>query len=335
MPGKHILIVGAGSVGKRHAQNLANLGSRTSFVDPRPDRRQEAADITGTVNTYDDMASAFGEGAGFDGVVIASPTAFHVEQAMAALENKIPVLLEKPVSRNADEAQQLLEFQQDCGIPVLLGYTWRWWPPLVRVRELLAAKVIGKLHSVRFVMGAHLEDWHPWEAYQDFFMANQALGGGALLDESHWLDLMLWLFGMPAGLYAHVEKISSLEISSDDNVDMIIVFPDNLRVTIHLDLYSRPHEKYIRFIGENGTLLWTVEPNRVAVSSEMSENWESTEFECERNDMFALVAREFLDVIDGNPVRTCTLQDGVNVMRLIEAARASHQQGQFVETGSE
>jgi len=331
MAAKHILITGAGSVGKRHAKNLSDLGCTTSFVDPREDRLQEAAGITGVVGSYKDMASAFEQSEAFDGIVIASPTAFHVQQAITAVDKKIPVLLEKPVSRNADEAQQLLELQQDSDVPVLLGYTWRWWPPLLRVRELLDKEAIGKLHSVRFVMGAHLEDWHPWEAYQDFFMASRELGGGALLDESHWLDLMLWFFGEPEGLYAHVEKISQLEISSDDNVDMIIVFPDNLRVTMHLDLYSRPHEKYIRFIGEKGTLLWTVEPNRVSVSNQAAEVWDSTDYEYDRNDMFALVAQEFLDVINGSTVRTCTLEDGLKVMRLIEAARTSQQQGKFIQ----
>jgi predicted dehydrogenase len=68
-------------------------------------------------------------------------------------------------------------------------------------------------------MAAHLADWHPWERYQDFFMSSKTMGGGAILDESHWLDLMLWFFGTPEKLFAKVDKISDLEIETDDNVD--------------------------------------------------------------------------------------------------------------------
>ena len=97
-------------------------------------------------------------------------------------------------------------------------------------------------------------------------MSSRELGGGALLDESHWIDLALWLFGMPLSVYARIEKISDLEIDTDDNVDMILEFFGGLRATLHLDLFGRPHEKSIRFIGEEGSCLWTESPNRVAFS---------------------------------------------------------------------
>ena len=58
------------------------------------------------------------------------------------------------------------------------------------------ANAVGGLRHARFVMSAHLADWHPWERYQDFFMASRDQGGGALLDESHFIDLMLWFFGV-------------------------------------------------------------------------------------------------------------------------------------------
>jgi predicted dehydrogenase len=103
-------------------------------------------------------------------------------------------------------------------VPLLLGYTWRWWPSLLKVKDLVAQQAVGQLRHVKFTMAAHLADWHPWERYQDFFMASEALGGGALLDESHWLDLMLWFFGMPQKLFAKVEKISDLEIETDDQL---------------------------------------------------------------------------------------------------------------------
>ena len=92
-----------------------------------------------------------------------------------------------------------------------------------RMAQLIASGVRpDRILSVTFTMSAHLADWHPWERYQDFFMSNAAMGGGALLDESHWLDLMLWFFGMPDRLFAKIEKLSDLEIETDDNVDMQI-----------------------------------------------------------------------------------------------------------------
>jgi predicted dehydrogenase len=195
------------------------------------------------------------------------------------------------------------------------------------VRELIENKTIGKLRYVQFMMSAHLADWHPWENYWDFFMASKALGGGALLDESHWIDLMLWFLGDPESLFAKVDKISDLKIDTDDNVDMVITYKDGLNVTIHLDIYGRPHEKYIRFIGESGSILWTADPNRVAVGKEWSQTWENYEFDCERNDMFTAVGKEFIDITNGSDVKTCDINDGVRVLSLIESARQSSAEG--------
>lgn len=329
MSGRHILILGAGSVGRRHARNFAALGCRISAMDPRPERGAELTAETSVVGTFMDLDAAL-SASDLDAVAVCSPTAFHVDQAIAALHAGLPVLLEKPVAKDLAAAQRLADVAAGTGLPLLLGYTWRWWPPLADLRQRLDDGVVGRLRHVDFIMSAHLADWHPGEPLAEFFMSSAELGGGALLDESHWIDLMLWFFDLPTTLSASVETISDLEITSDDNVDMQLSYPDGLRVRIHLDLFGRPHRKEIRFIGEDGTMLWSETPNRIAVAHGTTADWQATDFDCERNDMFMGVAREFLALLDGNATPTCTLADGLNVMRLIDAARQSHADGRRI-----
>ncbi len=329
MKAKHILIIGSGSVGKRHARNLAALGCRISCYDPREERTAELAEETSVVHSFSDLNNALNIKE-LDGVVVASPTAFHSEQTIKAIEHGLPVLLEKPSSKTLAETHQMLRCMNKTTGRVLLGYTWRWWKPLSRTKQLLDEGRIGKILQVQFHMSAHLADWHPWEPYQDFFMSSTELGGGALLDESHWIDLMLWFFGKPLSLYGQVEKNSNLEIETDDNVDVILNYPDGLRITLHLDLFGRPHEKFIRFIGDKGTMVWSAEPNRISIGTSMEQQWEHEEFTCERNDMFVSVAKEFLSVLDHGSTETCRLEDGVMVMQIIEAIRKSHQEQKVV-----
>lgn len=325
-----ILIVGAGSVGARHADNLRELGAQTGAVDPRKDRRAAFAERFASP-VFAGLPEALDAG-GWDGAAICSPTRFHVEQGLACLEAGLPLLLEKPVAMDLESARRLAQGAERCERPVLLGYTWRWWPPLQRVRTELAAGRIGRVLSASFVMSAHLEDWHPWEPLEDFFMAHAELGGGALLDESHWLDQMLWLLGMPHTISGRVEKISALPISADDNVDLLARFEDGRRVHLHLDLYGRPHRKEIRFVGETGTLLWTENPNRIAVAGDAEGTWQEIGFDCARNDMFMAVARDFLALLEAPERRpACTLEEGLQVMRMIEAARESSAGGREVE----
>jgi len=299
-------------------------------VDPRRDRLDEiAGEGVKLESLFTSLEEAFAAEDPFDGVVVGSPPSFHVDQSIAALKRGTPVLLEKPVSPDVSSGLKLQSAVHDTEVPLLLGYTWRWWPPLLRVKDLVSQQAVGQLRHVKFTMAAHLADWHPWERYQDFFMASEALGGGALLDESHWLDLMLWFFGLPEKLFAKIEKISDLEIETDDNVDILVYYPNDMRVSLHLDLYARPHEKTIQFVGENGTLIW--EPNRIKIGKEMDPDWETEEFSHDRNDMFVEVAKEFLNVLSGGSVKTCTIDDGVRVLKLIEAARTSSRQEKAVE----
>jgi predicted dehydrogenase len=331
---KHILIVGTGSAGKRHAKNFHALGCRVSCMDPRMDRLEEIrTEEIKLKSTFSSLESAFEAGNTYDAVVIASPPSFHVEQSIYALQRSLPVLLEKPISPDLAGALKLQAAAQDTGAPILLGYTWRWWPPLLKVKQLLDDRAVGELKFVKFTMAAHLGDWHPWERYQDFFMASKTLGGGAILDESHWLDLMLWFFGKPKKLFAKVEKISGLEIETDDNVDMLVFYHSGMRVSLHLDLYARPHEKSIQFVGENGTLIW--EPNSIKIGKEMDPDWELEEFNFDRNDMFVGVAEEFLKILAGDSTQTCSIDDGIRVLELIEAARQSNSSEKMIILDSE
>jgi predicted dehydrogenase len=327
---KHLLIVGAGSVGKRHLRNFAALGAEVSAMDPRPDRLDEAQAETPLRSRFEDLGAALEHRPGFAGAVICSPPSAHVDQSIACLQAGLPLLIEKPLSTTLGSATKLAPAMATARLPVVLGYTYRWWPPLGELGRTLRSGRIGRARYVRCTMSAHLADWHPWERYQDFFMSSASLGGGALLDESHFLDLMLWFFGAPSHVYARVEKVSDLEIDTDDTVDALLEYPDGLRVSIHLDLFGRPHEKTIRVVGELGSAEWTFDPNELRVGLEAQPVWHTQRYEYERNDMFVNLAREFLAALDGDQVGTCTVADGLRVLEVIEAMRLSSQTGRRV-----
>ncbi|MGA0830788.1 MAG: Gfo/Idh/MocA family protein [Nitriliruptoraceae bacterium] len=325
----HVLVVGAGSVGRRHARNLAGLGADVSVVDPRPDRRAEAAGEVTVRSDHADLDAALAAG-GYDAAVIASPTALHVPQALATLGAGLPTLVEKPLAATLADGTRLAAAAGAVGAPpVLLGYTWRWWPALRHLRDRVRAGDVGEVRHLRCVLSAHLADWHPWERYQDFFMARADLGGGALLDESHWIDLAIWLLGEPADVTADVATISDLEIDTDDNVDLLLRWPSGTRASLHLDVHGRPHERSVTVAGSTGTLRWSDAPDAVAHGTG-AETWDVRHFDGERNDMFTAVAAELIDVAAGRTAPSCTVADGLAALRVVEAARRSSAEGRRV-----
>ncbi len=322
----HILVIGLGSAGKRHARNLRALDCTVSGFDPRADRQQETAaegPMEALFSSLDDALKA----QTYDGFVIASPPSFHIDQIIAAGVQDRWILCEKPLSIDTASCRRLA----DSGAKVLLGYTYRWWPPVAEFRRRLHSGEIGAVRHIRFVMSAHLADWHPWERYQDFFMASREQGGGALLDESHFLDLLLWFAGKPQSIMASVDKISDLDISADDNVDVIASFGGGMKANLHLDLIGRPHQRHIIAVGEAGTLMWSYEENAVKLSRTGELKWESQIFTCERNEMFMGAAAELLELIRGTRTApSCSLADGTAALEVVDACRQSAANGQFI-----
>ena len=336
MTEKHILVVGVGSIGKRHLRNFKSLGCKVSAVDPRTDRLDEASKWT--EHGYRDLERASVTAVKFDGVVIATPPRFHFNQCLQLVKSELPILLEKPGTQTLEQSEDLSNCLDTN--KVLLAYCYRWWPSIIKLREYIQNGKVGRCLNANFTISAHIEDWHPWENYKDFFLANKWLGGGALLDENHFVDLMIWFWGMPRQVIARLDKISDFDIDVEDNVDIIFIYDNGLRVTMHLDLLGRPHEKSIVVRGTEGTLRWTTAVDykcnwiKGHISGQIDEldvfDIDDT-FNFDRNQMFIDEAKEFLDMIDGKAKASCTLQDGIKVLELVESCFESSKTGRMVD----
>ena len=227
----NFLIIGFGSVGSRHAQNLSAMGISCVIVDPNVNKLENAVKkgfiVYKALNMIDRNYN-------FDAVLICSPPAFHIEQTIWALEKGKKVFLEKPIGLNVNESSHLLQYDQS---KIFVGYTYRWNPQFLKLEKTIRNNLIGKPYYANFIIGMNLEDWHPRENYKDFFMSSNKLGGGALLDESHFLELIIELFGLPKKISGTYSKISSLDIDVDDYVSAQFYY-ENLIIDIKLDTYE-------------------------------------------------------------------------------------------------
>jgi predicted dehydrogenase len=320
-----ILVVGAGSVGKRHLKNLQQLGvSDLTAVDTREDRLEEIKTAVTGVKGVASLEAALKEK--FDGAVVAAPPHVHVSIGRLLIEKKIPILMEKPLADREEGVRELLEKADQNKIPIVTGYTYRFWPPLVKISQLLDQKPIGRILSVRIEVSEYLPDWHPWEDYRDFFMAKKEQGGGALLDESHMIDIALWLFGEIEEIFCVNEKLSSLEITTDDLAEMIVKFKSGAVGSLHMDIFGRAHQKGMTVIGDEGNLIWDPDKNEVRLFRAAAKAWETFPFVCERNEMFLEEAKHFIAVIKGQEKPRLNGWDGYKTLQYILAARDSARQ---------
>ena len=136
------------------------------------------------------------------------------------------------------------------GKQITVGYFIRFHPVIQKIKEILNEEKFGKVLYARAIDGFYLPYWHPNEDYRSFYMSSRAQGGGALLDTSHEIDYISWLFGEIKEVYGTVQQVSNLEIWADDLTRISAKTNKGVNIDIHLDLLQFEEERSIQIIFE-------------------------------------------------------------------------------------
>lgn len=321
-----VLVVGCGSIGKRHIGNLKKLGvAEIAAVDSREDRRAEVRERFGVTRLFPSLDEALQQPV--DAAVICTPTSLHVPPALELARRGVHLMIEKPISHNLDGVDELLKICREKRLVCFVAYVMRFDPSLRKVKQLLDDRAVGQVLSVRSETSSYLPYWHPWEDYRTFYMAKKSLGGGAILDESHSLDYVRWLLGEPERVSCLNDRISKLEIDTDDINEMIVRFRSGAVATIHQDLIGRQPQENLEIIGSETTLHWDAKTHTVELYGVETKKREKVMYDGEEevDDAATYVAemRHFLECVRTGEDPLITGEDGKRTLQLILAGLES------------
>jgi predicted dehydrogenase len=325
------LVAGLGSIGRRHLRNLVALGER-DIVLLRSHRATLPDDELSGYPVETDLTKALATqkpGA----VIIANPTALHLDVAMSAAEAGCAILLEKPISHSMDGLDALETTVRKSGSKVLAGFQFRFHPGMLRAKQLISDGEIGRIISAHVHFGEYLPAWHPWEDYRKGYAARADLGGGVVLTQCHALDYLPWLVGSVDSVWGFTAKLSDLEVDVEDTAKIGIRFASGALGSLHLDYNQQPPSHHFEIIGTKGSLQWDLSDGAVRIYRAEKKEWQTYPLPVgwERNVMFMDEMRHFLAVGRGEVEPSCTLEDGVNVMKLVEAVQESQRTGQLIK----
>jgi predicted dehydrogenase len=309
------LIAGYGSVGRRHLRNLLALGEHDIVLYRTRKSTLPEDDLLG-FKVETDLSAALEHKP--NAVIVANPTALHLDVAIPAARAGCHLFLEKPVSHSLERLEELRESLKFGGGKAFVGFQFRFHPGLQQVKNLLQQGVIGRPLSLRCEWGEYLPGWHPWEDYRKSYSARGDLGGGVVLTLCHPLDYLRWFFGEGSLLQAFVSKISDLEIEVEDVAEVLLQFSDHLLASVHLDYYRRPAVHRLEITGSEGLLAWDNADGAVRL---YRADMNAPEVFLppqgfERNTMFLDEMRHFLNVASGREEPICTLEDGIRALEL-------------------
>ena len=338
------MIAGLGSIGRRHMRNLIALGE-TDIVLYRTRKATLSDDELAGYRVETDLQVAL-EKHKPDAVIVANPTALHLDVAIPAAEAGCSLLLEKPLSHSMERIDQLQSALQRGGGHVVVGFQFRFHPGMLKAKQLIEDGQIGRVISAHVHFGEYLPAWHPWEDYRKSYAARADMGGGVVLTQCHSLDYLPWLVGEVESVWGFTAKLSDLEVDVEDTAKIGLRFVNRALGSIHLDYNQQPPSHYFEVVGTKGSLRWNLSDGATRIyrasphhkpSPEGSggSDWEVYPLPAgwERNVMFMEEMKHFVGLVRGEGESFCPLEDGIRVMRLALAVKESSSKGKAILMG--
>lgn len=330
-----ILIVGLGSIGKRHLRLARKLLPTSEIAVLR--HQVDSTIPEGADYIFSSMAEALGFAPQL--AVIANPANFHLSVAIPLAEAGVHLLIEKPLSATTENVAELIEVCKKTKAVLLVGYNLRFSPSLQKFKSMLHDEVIGDVWSVRNEIGQYLPSWRPESDYRKGVSAQQKLGGGVLLELSHEIDYLRWIFGEIEWVQAVLSKSSDLEIDVEDSAHLIFGFIPNdvkrsLIATVNLDFIRQDATRLCTAIGKFGSLRWNGILGTVELLRSGENTWyEVFKYETTRDETYIAEWENAISAINHDSIPLVSAEDGLNVLQIIDAAKKAAETKAQVKVG--
>jgi predicted dehydrogenase len=279
-----------------------------------------------------------------DIVAIAVPNTFHKPLAIEAMKRGVHVFCEKPMAMNAAEAEEMLAVSRETGKRLMINFSFRFTPQSWQMKKEVDSGVLGDIYFGRTV-------WHRRRGLPGFggWFGTKALsGGGPLIDLGvHRLDLALWLMGYPkptyvmASTYDHIGSAMAKEQGKHFDVEdlavALIKFENGATLEVEASWAANIKERELmetRLMGTKGGLVQRNLNEGYDFQAEMFVEQNGCQFDMTPHDPIPGVvssAHHFVDCIRNDTPHTATAEEGVTVMRLLDAIYASAEKGEPVK----
>lgn len=292
-----VLLIGYGSIGKRHEEVLSAFKSIESVdIVTKQDilKRQcfKTLEDVKDINQYDYF-------------ILSTPTNKHYEQLKyleEQVENKL-IFCEKPLF----ESKRNLSIKNN---KVYLGYVLRFHPLLQKLKKLLKDETIISLHAK---CGQYLPTWRSNIDYKDCYSAKKEEGGGVLLDLSHEIDYVYWLSDKIIDIKSYQVHISDLEINTDDLTMFIGKTTSNAMVNISINYISKIAHRFLFVETLESSFQLDFIENELVTKNKTGDIQKYSLENLERNEMFQQM---HLDILNKQET-VCSYQEGLEVMDMI------------------
>ena len=318
---KNILIIGGGSIGERHLRCFQKTGrvevGLCEINDEVRNRVVETYGITQDFNSLDAVPVRE-----FQAAVICVPAHLHIPIARRLAQSDLPLLIEKPLSTSLEGIEELIRESQQQQISTAVAYVLRHHPALVAVRDAVRSERFGKPVEVVMTSGQHFPLYRP--AYREIYYSSHKTGGGAIQDAlTHMVNTTEWIVGPVTRLVADAEHCVLEGVDVEDTVHLLTRHQQVIG-SFSLNQHQFANETTLTIHCKQGSVRYEAHNSQWLTCTEPGQPWKIEEtFNLERDDLFTAQAHHFLDVLDGTIDPRCSLEEGLQTLRVNLAALES------------
>jgi predicted dehydrogenase len=325
------LVIGCGSIGRRHIRNLKILGAGNIIACDINIECCRYVEQKYGIKACAELDEALAQEP--DVALICTPTSQHIAPALSAAKSGCHLFIEKPLSHSIAGVDELIRMVSRQKVITLVGCNMRFHPGISKIKELLVRESIGRTICARLQAGQYLPDWHPGEDYRKGYSASVSLGGGIILDGIHEIDYITWLMGEVSRVFCFAGRLSSLEIDTEDTAEILLNFKSRAIAEVHLDYVQRAYARSCQVIGEEGTILWDINERQVRLYSAAAKEWQvfPQAADYDMNQMYIDEMKHFLDCLEGRAQPMQDVTAGKKALEVALAAKESAKTGKAIK----
>lgn len=300
-----ILIIGLGSIGRRHLKHLESIPN-LEIAALRSSKGQLKTNVDIQEFTNIDDAIKFKP----DGVIIANPTSMHVESALPFLKLGSKVLIEKPIDHTIENAKNLEQFEE----LIRVAYCLRFSPVYIELQKIFEKNPPFK---IGFKRSYYLPKWHPYADYREEYTAKKSLGGGIIRTISHEIDLAIHWYGFPIEINGVIDKVSHLEIDTDDYAFFSLKTDSNSRINFELDFFSPNNINQGEAYTNEGVYRWNYSDIFFTPYTD-TEAQLINSYPDSIDTMYQNQILDFIDFINNMKSNNCTFKEALQTLLIID-----------------
>lgn len=255
----NVLIIGLGSIAKKHIKSLKELVPEVSFFALRSHKNAQKIEGIENIFSYDEINDN-----DFDFIIISNPTNKHKETISKLIDFKIPLFIEKPLFDSLDN-DELVKKLDESDIQNYIACNLRFLDSINFVKNYIKGK---RVNEVNIYCGSFLPDWRPGVDFRTVYSANKNMGGGVHIDLIHEIDYTYWIFGEPIKVHSIQKNHSHLAISATDYANFVFIY-EKFCVNIILNYYRRDAKRTFEVVMEEGTITADLIKNEVEYNGEI------------------------------------------------------------------